>query len=328
VTDAMPVKVRLPATSANLGSAFDVAAVALDLHLEVTAQKAEQFSIQAIGRNTSECSRPDGNLILATYAHVLRDARLPVPALALRVHNEIPLGMGCGSSAAARLAGLVLARTLGGLPWSDEDLLAWATAREGHPDNVAACWRGGLAVSAVERCGALAASPAPIAMATVPVPAGWSAAILLPRHPVRTEVSRDVLPQRYERAAVVAALQRCGLLIAAFATGCGALLRCAMDDRMHQPYRRALCPLLDYAESLSEVPGVLGVALSGAGPALLLVLDQTASRAGLEAYIRQLPEAAHLELLVCDFDRRGAQVEPAPETILPGGPAGQAVPER
>jgi homoserine kinase len=328
VKEPAAVRVRLPATSANLGSAFDVAAVALDLHLEVTAQKAAQFSIHATGRNTSECSRPDGNLILATYAHVLQDARLPVPPLALRVHNEIPLGMGCGSSAAARLAGLLLARMIGGLPWSDEDLLAWATAREGHPDNVAACWRGGLAVSAVERCSALAASPAPIAMATVPVPAGWSAAVLLPRHPVLTEVSRDVLPKHYERAAVVATLQRCGLLIAAFATGSGALLRCAMDDRMHQPYRRALCPLLDHAEALSRIPGVLGVALSGAGPALLLVLDQKASRDVLEKRAGQLSDAADLELLFCDFDRRGAQVDPTPEAVLQGGSARPVLPER
>ena len=322
------VKVRLPATSANLGSAFDVAAVALDLHLEVSAQMAEQYTVHATGRNTAECSRPDGNLILATYAQVLRDSRLPAPPLALRVHNQIPLGMGCGSSAAARLAGLMLARALGGLAWSDEDMLAWASAREGHPDNVAACWRGGLAVSAVERCGTPAASPAPVATVALPVPAGWRAAILLPRHPVLTELSRDVLPQHYDRAAVVATLQRCGLLIAAFATGDGALLHCAMDDRMHQPYRRALCPLLGHAEALGRVPGVLGVALSGAGPALLLVLEQTANQDALEKCAAQLPDAADLELVFCDFDRRGAQVDRSPEAVPGSASARPVLPER
>ncbi len=319
MNSAAMVQMRLPATSANLGSAFDVAAVALDIHLEVTAQPAEQFSIHAIGRDAAACSRPESNLILATYRRALNEAGIPAAPVALRVHNQIPLGMGCGSSAAARLAGLILAQSLGGLSLSSQQLLAHAAALEGHPDNVAACWHGGLAVSAVGRAGEQAAGLLPIATARVPVPREWCAALLLPRHPVLTEASRVVLPQSYERAHVVDGLQRCGLMVAAFASGDGQLLRDAMDDRLHQPYRRGLCPLLDHADALSRVPGVLGVALSGAGPALLLVLDNPARRARLEAHVPQILDAAAIEMMFCDFDRRGTQVHG-------GGPAKETAP--
>jgi homoserine kinase len=310
VTATSAVQISLPATSANLGSAFDVAAIALEAHLRVTAEPAAQFSIHATGRDAPACSRAENHLILSTYTRALRDAGLGVVPLALRIHNEIPLGMGCGSSAAARLAGLLLARSLGGLRWSDDQLLACATELEGHPDNVAACWHGGLAVSAVLRAPGKAAGPLPIATAVVPVPRSWSAAILLPRHPVLTEASRDVLPAGYDRAATVDSLQRCGLLIAAFATADRRLLRDAMDDRLHQPYRRGLCPLLEQAEGLYQVPGVLGVALSGAGPGLLLVLDGATARPSLAAHVQQLPGAAEMELLFFEFDRQGTRIDP------------------
>lgn len=309
MTGAVQVKVRLPGTSANLGPAFDVAAVALDLHLEVTAQRAEQFSIHATGRNAEQCGRLEENLILDTYTHALQEARLPVPPLALRVHNQIPLGMGCGSSAAARLAGLALARMLAGLLWSDEELLAYATVLEGHPDNVTACWLGGLTVSAERRSPRQPERFPHVATASLPVPSGWSAAILMPGDPVLTETARGILPTHYDRAAVVENLQRCGLLVAAFATGDGSLLRSAMADRLHQPYRLELCPLLAHADAIAGLPGVLGVALSGAGPALLLILSGAAQQEALETALRGLPGGSALATIFCGFDRRGAILE-------------------
>jgi homoserine kinase len=133
-------RLRLPATSANLGAAFDTAAVALALFLTVDAEKAEEFSIEATGRNAQQCSRMEDNLVLETYRNLLTREGRPVQPLAIRMENQIPLGMGCGSSAAGLLAATALAVHFGELNWNSDRILAEACALEGHPDNVAACW--------------------------------------------------------------------------------------------------------------------------------------------------------------------------------------------
>src|ERR1700733_8792089 len=139
---------RLPATSANLGPGFDAVAVALDIFLEIEAELAQEFSITASGRDADRCAKLDDNLILETYKQILRSHERAIIPLAIRMVNGIPLGMGCGSSAAARLAAIALAVHFGELDWDTDRVLEEAYALEGHPDNVAACWLGGF-VSAV-----------------------------------------------------------------------------------------------------------------------------------------------------------------------------------
>ena len=139
--------VSLPATSANLGPGFDAAALAFDLHLKVTAQSANEFSIVAKGRDSEICGKVENNLILSTYREVLESANKPVVPLALKIDNQAPIGKGCGSSASARLAGIALADHFGKLRWSDSKIVGEASRREHHPDNAAACWMGGVAVA-------------------------------------------------------------------------------------------------------------------------------------------------------------------------------------
>src|SRR5271165_1915997 len=140
-------RISLPATSANLGPAFDAAALALDLALRVEARKAKKFSIVATGRDSAICSRVQNHLILATYEDVLASEKKPVSPLALDIVNEFPIGKGLGSSAAARLAGIALAVHFGKLRWSSSRIVGEASHREHHPDNAAACWMGGVAVA-------------------------------------------------------------------------------------------------------------------------------------------------------------------------------------
>src|SRR5271157_4108343 len=139
---------RLPATSANLGPGFDTAAVALDFYLEIEAEPAEEFSIAATGRDADRCARLEDNLILDLYRKLLRENGRPVVPLAIQMRNQIPLGMGCGSSAAGRLAGIALAVHFGALGWGSERILQEASTLEGHPDNAAACWLGGFVAAA------------------------------------------------------------------------------------------------------------------------------------------------------------------------------------
>ena len=143
------LRLALPATSANLGPAFDAAALAFDIHLKLEARPAATDSIVATGRDSAICGAVDNHLILTTYREVMRaNSQSPEP-LALKIHNNIPIGKGCGSSAAARLAGIALANRYGKLRWTDAQIVGEASRREHHPDNASACWMGGLTVARV-----------------------------------------------------------------------------------------------------------------------------------------------------------------------------------
>jgi len=297
------VFLRLPATSANLGPGFDTLALALQLHLEVEAEAAQAFSIGASGRNAEICGTVENNLLIETYSALLREQARSVVPLSIRMRNEIPLGMGCGSSAAVRLAAAALAAHFGGLAWDRERILAEACRLEGHPDNAAACWLGGFVASAAEgdRIEAISLAPA----------AEWRALLAMPEQPLATAASRAVLPDRYSRGDAVANLQRVALLTAAFATRRAESLAVAMGDRLHQPYRAGVCPLLRKLLPLAGQDGIAGVALSGAGPAVLLLADSDgAARQARERMRREL-KGEEVEILACELER-----EPASYRIL------------
>lgn len=290
---------RLPATTANLGPGFDAVALALQLYLEVRAEEASAFRIEASGRNVEICGAVENNLLIETYRAILRGHDRSVVPLHLRMKNDIPLGMGCGSSAAVRLAAAALASHFGKLGWDRDQILAEACRLENHPDNAAACWMGGFVVSALEKDQAKAVSIAP--------PPDWCALLVLPRRPLATAASRGLLPDSYERAAVVANLQRVSLLTAAFAAGRGELLAVAMQDWIHQPYRSEACPLLGQLLPLAGGSGILGVALSGAGPAVvLLVAGQEKVAAAQDRVMRVLQGDEAPEVLVCGLEAGAA----------------------
>jgi homoserine kinase len=292
------VRLRLPATSANLGPGFDAAAVALDFYLEIEAEPAAEFSIAASGRNVERCSAIEDNLILGIYERLLRENGKPVIPLAIRMANGIPLGMGCGSSAAGRLAGIALAVHFGQLDWSAERYLEEAAALEGHPDNAAACWFGGFVVAACEG--------RTVHVAHVVPPDKWRAIVVLPAEPLATSTARAMLPLNYSSADVVANIQSVAMLGLAFAQGRADLLPIAMRDRIHQPYRAEVCQLLPRLLPLTGKHGILGAALSGAGPAMLVIVDSeeklNEASGGIRRELEGLPEH---ELLVCCFVRNG-----------------------
>ena len=281
---------RLPATSANLGPGFDALGLAMALYLTIDATEAASFHIKATGRNADLCGTLKDNLILRTYAEVLTSSgRESIPYLHLDIHNEIPLGMGCGSSAAALLAGVLLANHFGNLNWTTQQILEEACRREGHPDNVAACALGYLTVSAV--------SDGAVAAATCGQGLPWKLLLALPSASLATERARALLPTAYSRADAVYNVQRTGLLIAAFALNRGDLLRVAMQDRLHEPYRMEACPLLPLLLPLAGEPRIWGVSLSGAGPGMLLIVEPDADTAKLADRIRCAAGDPALEIL-------------------------------
>ena len=263
-------RLRLPATSANLGPAFDAAALAFELFLEIRARPAAEFSLTATGRDAEICSQIENNLILETYREIVHSEAKDAVPLALKVKNDIPIGKGCGSSASARLAGIALAVHFAKLKWNDARIVGEASYREHHPDNASACWLGGVTVArmAYER-------EAQVAVIT---PKGrWPLLLAIPQDALSTEIARGVLPAQYSRADAVTNIQNSMLLLAAFVQGRTDLLKSALHDRIHQPYRATLCPLLPVLQQLKEEDGVLGAVLSGAGPSVLLFLDPAAN---------------------------------------------------
>lgn len=299
------VRLRLSATSANVGPGFDTLALALQLYLHIEAETAATMEILASGRNAEVCGAVENNLLLKTYAGIMEEQGRTAAPLALRMRNEIPLGMGCGSSAAVRIAGVVLASQFGNLGWDGDRIMAEASRLEGHPDNVAACWLGGFAASAWDGEKVRAASLLP--------PADWQAVLVLPERPLATSVSRAVLPDRYTRAEVVENLQNTALLTAAFASGRADLVRAAMRDRLHQPFRSRDCPMLPALQPLAREAGVLGVALSGAGPAVLLLVESLRTVERVIPHARRIAESGENggEILVCGLQREPLHLEMA-----------------
>ncbi len=292
--------VSLPATSANLGPGFDAAALAFDLRLKVGARPAAEFSLAARGRDSDICGKLEKNLILSTYTEVLQSENKQVIPLALRIENEAPIGKGCGSSASARLAGIALADHFGKLGWPDSKIVGEASRREHHPDNAAACWMGGVAVAKMS--GEREAQMARI------VPKGkWPLLLAVPAQPLSTEEARRVLPAQYSRADAVTNIQNSMLLLAAFVQGRPDLLAAALEDRIHQPYRAALCPLLPALQKLAGRKGILGAVLSGAGPSVLVFLDPRANASKVKTQVAEHLRASGLaaELISTGIDAKG-----------------------
>lgn len=287
---AKPLHLRLPATSANLGPGFDALGLAMGLYLSIDATQSNDFHIRATGRDADQCAHLKNNLILRTYDEVLTaSGRESIPYISLDIHNEIPLGMGMGSSAAALLAGVMLANHFGHLNWTRQQILEEACRREGHPDNVAACLLGGMTVSAMHKHR--------LVTATCGENLAWNLLLALPSASLATEKARALLPATYTRADAVANIQNTALLVAAFAQNRPDLLRTAMHDRIHQPYRMDACPLLRLLLPLNEHPEVLGVALSGAGPSVLVIAENSAAAAKLPEIIHQAANDPALEVI-------------------------------
>jgi len=260
------MQVRVPASSANLGPGFDSLGLALGIYLTCRFETAARLSIRVAGRDAAQIPTSEDNLIWRTALAVASDVGDTLPPITLEINNDIPLGKGLGSSAAALTAGVVIADHLLGLRWKPNRILDEAAKIEGHPDNVAACVLGSIVASATDVGGAVRA-------VRVELPSSYGVAVVVPDFVLPTSESRHVLPATYSKADAVFNVQRSALLIAALATGATSAFPAALEDRMHQPYRYPLVPGLEEMIKL-RAPGLLGCALSGAGPSILVFYER------------------------------------------------------
>jgi homoserine kinase len=284
-----------------MGAGFDCLGLALEMYLSVRASLLSKPEGRTLARSrgvrgTSELpSDPDQNLIFRAMRHTAEGEGFDLPRVRLAVQNEIPVAGGLGSSAAATVAGIALAFAVSGRPMQKEAALRYATEMEGHPDNVAAALLGGLVVTFTRGDGTVAA-----------IRKHWPKVIRLivvtPNVKLETKKSRAVLPATVSRADAVHNLQRSALFLAALEERRYDLLWDAMQDRLHQGARQALIPGLAEALALPRLPGLLGIALSGAGPSVLALatgrydeigkaIAQCFERHDLEPTIRTLEAA-------------------------------------
>jgi homoserine kinase len=258
--------VRVPASSANLGPGFDSLGLALARYLDCRYRLSSELRVSASGIDADQIPRDASNLIWRTVRRVGADTGLEPRCLEIDIHNDIPLGKGLGSSAAALTAGVVIANDVLGLGWKRPRILDEAARIEGHPDNVAACVLGSLVTSATSPGGAAHA-------VRLEISPRFGVAVVIPNFALPTPEARAVLPASYSREDTVFNLQRSALLIAALASGTVSAFPAALEDRMHQPYRAPLVPGLDEILRL-RAPGLLGCALSGAGPSVLVFFER------------------------------------------------------
>ena len=262
----MYTRVRVPASSANLGPGFDALGLALDVYLECRFRRSDDLAIRVSGRDVESIPCTAENLIWRTALQVANDVHGELPQIDLEIVNNIPLGKGLGSSAAALTAGVIIADQLLGLGWKPLRILDEAARIEGHPDNVAACVLGSIVASAIDSGGVARA-------VRLELPSQFDVAVIVPNFVLSTSESRSVLPLMYSKADATFNVQRAALLIAALATGTTSAFPTALEDRLHQPYRAHLVPGLNEILGL-RAPGLLGCALSGAGPSILVFYEQ------------------------------------------------------
>jgi len=263
---------EVPASTANLGSGFDCYAAALSLKLRAELHRGDEPGIllNAHGEGAPPPDAdPERNLVIRAFREGLRAAYGSAGgsgAWRIEVSSMIPAARGLGSSAAAIIAGLLLGASVGRQAPKPDELLTLAAEIEGHPDNVAAALYGGFSL-------AVAAEDGTLTLRRFRVPEGWIPVVFIAADQSRTEEMRRALPDSVPRADAVQQAGRSALLTTAILTGDAGLLRSAMGDRLHQPYRLPHLPGVSELIDIGYEHGGQGVALSGAGPSVLAICD-------------------------------------------------------
>lgn len=302
-TDVTDFRVRVPATTANLGPGFDAFGMALTLYNEFTVRPADGLRITVEGEDASELARDERNLFVQAFHRAFAAAGVSAPpAIDLHMRNRIPLFRGLGSSASATVGGLVAANHVLGHALTNERLLEIACALEGHPDNAAAALLGGLIVCAAEE-------GEPAAYARVPVPENLRAAVCVPEQHLPTALARQMVPQTVSLGDAVYNVGHAALLLAGIMQADEASIRAGMSDRLHQPYRAEIFPAMTPIMEAALAAGACGSALSGAGSSILALTfrEPEAVAAAMLAAAQAHDTPAHTLVLACA--ERGAVVE-------------------
>ncbi|MNW45740.1 Homoserine kinase [compost metagenome] len=264
------VRVKVPASTANLGPGFDTLGMALSLYAWIEMKPAKTTSFHLYGDNLKGLPKDKSNLIYKVAQSVFAEAGESVPELEISMYSDIPLTRGLGSSASAIVGALFAANQLIGSPLSTSKLFDMATSLEHHPDNVGASLYGGIITAVWDGVHAESLRIEP--------PADLGVLVAIPDFQLSTSKAREVLPKQVSLSDAVFNVSRASLLTAALASGRLDLVAKSMSDRLHQPYRASLVPGMTQILEEAADHGAIGIALSGAGPTLLSLVDERNSR--------------------------------------------------
>lgn len=298
--DNYEVVVKAPASTANLGPGFDTIGLALQLYTTVKMRTASKTYIYNIDDDLAGLPSDKNNLVYKVASFIFDKAGLPTPELQIEVESDIPLTRGLGSSAAAIVAGMIAANKLAGSPFNKDELYRFATEFEGHPDNVGASLLGGIVIATWDG--------SQVAYVRVPPPNGLKVVVAVPEFELSTKIARDALPESYSREDTVHAISHAALLAGALTSGNISVLYKAMDDRIHQPYRMSLIPGMDELLANCEELGALGVALSGAGPTVVALINHGNKQ--LENYMKSvlIEHGVSAKISTLEIDTLGASI--------------------
>jgi homoserine kinase len=263
----MSVSVKVPATTANLGAGFDCIGAALSLYNQFTFTLADALSIVAKGAEAGRVDLSSENLAYQAFVKVFDRLQRPIPGIKLEIDLEVPLARGLGSSATAIVGGLLGGNGIAGFPLSPAEIMEMAIAMEGHPDNVVPALTGGCRLAASygeqwEIC------DIPWHSTIVPV-------VAIPNFELSTAEARQVLPATYSRADAVFNISHLALLMRGLETGNSQWVKAGLADRIHQPYRQKLIKGYTEVEQAAVAAGAYGLVISGAGPTLLALVDES-----------------------------------------------------
>ena len=289
------VTVRVPATTANLGPGFDAFGCALKLYTDVTFEETDR-GLEITGC-PEEFTGPD-NLAYVSYCAVLASMSEEVHGIKIHIESNIPVCRGLGSSAALLVAGAIGANVLRGNRLSTQGLLNITNAMEGHPDNLAPAFYGGLTASMVD-------NGLPVCV-NFPLHPDWDIIALIPDFDLPTHKARALLPTQVARADAIYNISHGALVLKALELGDEKLLRNAMQDRLHQPYRKHLIADYEKIESLVRTTGA-AFCLSGAGPTLLCITQDQALEEKLAKKLPQITDA-NWQVLPLHVEFEGARV--------------------
>lgn len=279
------VLVRVPASTANLGPGFDTLGMALNLYTYIEMSFSDTTKVELYGSHLDGVPTDSTNLIVQVAQIIFRAAGLPERPLHVSMYSDIPLTRGLGSSASAIVGGMAAANALIGSRLPMDELFQLAARLENHPDNVGASVYGGIIVATWD---------GEAARHIRFEPQEWlEVLVAVPNFHLSTEKARKVLPERYERKDAVFNVSHASLLVAALVTGDRRMIRHAMKDALHQPYRAPLIPGMEAILRGAADNGALGAALSGAGPTLLALVDRAnPDKARLERFFRDCLQQA------------------------------------
>lgn len=310
----MKISVKVPASTSNLGPGFDCIGMALPIYNTITIEETvlPGTGIEINVLNDSETSNDllmdhmpmDENSIIYKAVELLYNSIGQTPSeLKITVQSQIPIARGLGSSASVIVGGLLAANELLGHPADEVALLSIATEVEGHPDNVTPSIVGGLVLTSLEDDGS-------VVYRKLNWPEEWQITVCIPDYELSTEISRSVLPKEVPMQDAIFNAKRLGMLIQAINTKDAELMKMALQDKLHQPYRMKLVPGLDkIMENLKHEENVLGCVLSGAGPAII-VISQKNNLEKIKSIINDTWEEMNVKvnIMTLPVETQGAQI--------------------